>query len=412
MPSRSRLGIVAERALLIVGAPLVFLLVAELVLAITGLDTDLARNKNAKIAVPVWLLADENWVRDRQTKLRRSGGKPIEAEEVAWLYHFEEARYIQYKLKPGIEVQVVNPFNEIEVQHKITFELTSNRAGFRDREMRPKAPGMIRIVTLGDSSTFGWGVDADHTYQRVLESLLGERYPRRRFEVLNLGMPGYNSRHGIGVLEHYALELDPDVLIFSFGANDARLVLVPTAVVLDRDDSALAGVRFGLLKLRTYRLLRKAIFTLRDPIAAKEAPTLVPAVSLAEFEDNLRRLIRESAQRGARSVLLSVCTGVRTYAAALRNVAAEQRVPSVDVRALFSDKIEAVRSGELLPQIVQGYRTRYGARALQERQSLYVTSDGCHPHHVGHTLIAQELVQVVDRLLHQPALPNSPGDSP
>ncbi len=46
--------------MLIVGAPLVFLLVAELALAITGLDTDLARNKNAKIAVPVWLLADEN----------------------------------------------------------------------------------------------------------------------------------------------------------------------------------------------------------------------------------------------------------------------------------------------------------------------------------------------------------------
>jgi len=166
-----------------------------------------ARNENAQIALPVWLLADEVWVADRQAKLERSDGQPIAAADVAWLYHFEEARWIGYKMKPGVDVDAVNPFNTAEVAQNVTFRLSSNSDGFRDREVAPKQPGVIRIVTLGDSSTFGWGADPDHTYRRLLEERLNDG-SGPRFEVLNLGIPGHNSRHGLGVLRHYAVTSD------------------------------------------------------------------------------------------------------------------------------------------------------------------------------------------------------------
>lgn len=401
MSERRRIAVVVERFLLLVGSPLLFLLLAELVIGVSGIETEAARNKNAKIAVPVWLLADENWVRDRQTKLRRSGGEPIAAEEVEWLYHFEEARHIQYKLKPLVDVQAVNPFNEIEVEKNITFRLTSNRDGFRERPFVPKQAGVVRIVTLGDSSTFGWGVDAEHTYQRQLEERLNARYLDRRFEVLNLGIPGYNSRHGVGVLRHYAEQMEPDVMIFGFGANDPRLVPAPTSTLLDRDTNVMSGIRFGLLKLRTYSLLRRLVFTLRDPIATGRQEELVEAVSLPQFRDNLRTFVSTASAIGGRSVFVSVCTGIQSYAEAMREIASEQNVPMLDVRQLFTDNIEALKAGPLYPDLVAAYRQRYGRRAMDHRQSLYVTSDGCHPHRVGHSLIADRLADIVDRELRQ-----------
>ena len=114
------------------------------------------------------------------------------AVDVEWLQHFEEARYVEYKLKPNVRVSAVNPFNDIEVRRGITFRFESNSDGFRTKELEPKPPDVARIVTQGDSNTFGWGVHETYTYQRLLEDRLN-RQPGN-VEVLNLGMPG--RRHG------------------------------------------------------------------------------------------------------------------------------------------------------------------------------------------------------------------------
>ena len=154
-----------KRLILVISAPVVFFLSTDVVIRLSGIDTDVARNENFDIAVPVWLLDDENWVDIQRGRLE--GPRGVRAEDVAWLRHFEEARYIEYKLKPNIEVDATNPFNNIELQKGSTFRLTSNDDGFRTGEFKPKRPGVSRIVTIGDSSTFGWGVDPEYTYQRL-----------------------------------------------------------------------------------------------------------------------------------------------------------------------------------------------------------------------------------------------------
>ncbi len=401
-----------ERLLLVVASPLLFLLVAEAAIAITGIDTDVARNDNAQIAVPVWLLADEAWVADRRSKWRREGDTPIAAAEVQWLYHFEEARWIGYKMKPAVDVDAVNPFNPVEVDEGITFRLESNASGFRDRPFGPRDPGIVRIVTLGDSSTFGWGVDTEQTFQRLLEQRLNDD-GGPRFEVLNLGIPGHNSRHGLGVLRHYALALEPDILIFAYGANDPRMVPTPTDVALAGDDTFLAGIRYGLLNLRTYRLLRRVVFSASDPLRPGTAERqTVTAVPLADFEANLREFHELAAGTGAETILMSVCTGERPYAATVRNVAAELGIGALDVRQVFSDHIDALEAGTLYPDRVEKYRERYGD-LFNERRAYAVTSDGCHPHWVGHSLIADELVPLVRSALGQPDIaPSEPGQLP
>ena len=85
-------GTPAQRLALIVLAPIVFVVLCDIVIRVSGVDTSVARNRNFEIGVPTWLLGDENWVDIQRGRMDEPDG--VRAEDVAWLQHFEEARYI------------------------------------------------------------------------------------------------------------------------------------------------------------------------------------------------------------------------------------------------------------------------------------------------------------------------------
>lgn len=387
---------VSQRLLLAVVSPLVFLVLVELGVRVSGVSTDLARNRNFKVAVPTWLLADPGWVRGQQRRIDVRG--PVRAEDVAWFSHFEEARYIGLKLKPHLDVRVVNPFNDIEVSKGSTFRITSNADGFRGPEFAAKRQAVLRVVALGDSSTFGWGVDPEYTYEELLARRLSAN--GQRAEVFNLGMPGTTSRHGLGVLAHYAAPMKPDVVVVSFGANDARLALTATADELAIDDTWLGAARWTLLRLRTFQLARRLIFSWYDPFAAArqagEGPArpLVKAVPIADYVSNLRRIRGHATVIGARTVFLSVCTP-EDYVDAMRQTAEKLGVPFVDVGRIFLAKIDEVKAGRVYPEETEFYRSLYGTPAMEEFWRYYLTTDGCHPNRVGQNLVADAVADAV-----------------
>jgi lysophospholipase L1-like esterase len=386
----------SQRLLLAVVSPLVFLALVEAGVRLTGVSTDLARNRHFNVAVPTWLLADAAWVRAQQRRM--DAQTPVRAEDVAWFGYFREARYIGIKLKPGLDVRVVNPFNHIEVAYKTTFRLTSNRDGFRGPAFGPKNRSVLRVAAIGDSSTFGWGVDPDYTYEELLARRLSGRTART--EVFNLGMPGTTSRHGQGVLDHYAGGLEPDVVIVSFGANDARLVPTPVADQLAMDDTWLGAARWALLELRTFQLLRRLIFTWYDPFDAasrqvkKETRPLVKAVAVPDYVANLRRIRGRARMLGARTVFLSVCAP-EEYVAAMRDAARTLDVPFVDAGKLFLEKLDAVKAGQVYQAESQFYKDLYGPAAMEAFWLYWVTTDGCHPNRVGQSLVADALADAV-----------------
>jgi hypothetical protein len=93
--------------------------------------------------------------------------------------------------------------------------VTTNAIGFREREIGPKQQGTLRILGLGDSFTFGNGVNQDSTFLKHLERCLNG-LGNRTNEVLNFGIPGYS------VLQEYRLwrmeqaTLQPDVVLLAF----------------------------------------------------------------------------------------------------------------------------------------------------------------------------------------------------
>jgi lysophospholipase L1-like esterase len=382
-----------ERLALVILSPLLCILLVEGAVRLSRVDVDNARNGNFEIGVPVWLLADPNWVKIQQDRLARPRG--VKAADVAWLRNFEEARYIQYKLKPRIRVEAVNPFNEIDVAKGLTFTLTSNRQGFRSDEFGPRRDGRLRIVSIGDSSTFGWGVHPAYTYQALTVNRLGGQ---ERAEFHNLGMPGFTSRHGMGLLEHYVGDLRPEVLVASFGANDGRFVLRPTDDVLDADDRWVAGVRYALLHLRAFRLLRMVLFRIYDPFAAKPGETraTVQSVPRQQYADNLRAMAARARSLGATTVFLSVCAP-SDYARTMRQVARETGAEFVDALTIFKTRLPELQGGTLYPAEIAYHRRQYGDETLARDQWLYVTTDGCHPNRAGHSLIADALAAAIER---------------
>ncbi|MBI4882064.1 MAG: hypothetical protein HY812_20745 [Planctomycetes bacterium] len=102
----------------------------------------------------------------------------------------------------------------------------ANSLGFRDEETtQKKPPNTFRIVVLGDSVTFGWGVEAAERFTDIVEAELAARaLSGPRIEILNLGVPGYEATHQAAVFEQKALALEPDAVLFVFNFNDVHFL--------------------------------------------------------------------------------------------------------------------------------------------------------------------------------------------
>ncbi len=96
-----------------------------------------------------------------------------------------------------------------------------NGFGFRDDAdpAVPKPPGTWRAIVLGDSFTFSGKVNLGDTFAKRLERDLSEADRSRRYEVLNLGVPGYKSGQQLDLLRDKGLRLEPDVAIVDYTLN-------------------------------------------------------------------------------------------------------------------------------------------------------------------------------------------------
>jgi lysophospholipase L1-like esterase len=97
-----------------------------------------------------------------------------------------------------------------------------NKEGFRDVDYSFSKPNnTMRIAVVGDSFTFGMGVNnVNDTYPKVLERDLASLNLTRNFEVLNFGIPGYDTKDHIKTIEDHVLKYNPDVIVIGYVLND------------------------------------------------------------------------------------------------------------------------------------------------------------------------------------------------
>jgi lysophospholipase L1-like esterase len=95
-----------------------------------------------------------------------------------------------------------------------------NGQGFRDKAERPyaKPVGTIRVLLLGDSFTFGQGVNSEDTWAALAEREL--RRQGRTFDLVNAGMQGMDTGSELTLLRRLARRSDADAVVLGFLIND------------------------------------------------------------------------------------------------------------------------------------------------------------------------------------------------
>ncbi len=89
-----------------------------------------------------------------------------------------------------------------------------NSRGLRDYEYTVEKPeDVFRIIVLGDSFTFGQGVELNETYLKILERKINALPTEEDYEVLNFGVPGYHLSTEAEQFKVKALRYSPDLII-------------------------------------------------------------------------------------------------------------------------------------------------------------------------------------------------------
>lgn len=96
-----------------------------------------------------------------------------------------------------------------------------NSKGTRGKEFEEKkTAGVYRILSLGDSRTFGWGLSEAETYSGLLESLLQDHFgDKLKVEVINAGVNAWSYGQIYVYLRDVGMRYNPDLVIL----GDANL---------------------------------------------------------------------------------------------------------------------------------------------------------------------------------------------
>ena len=110
-----------------------------------------------------------------------------------------------FKMRPHVDFIANHPDYHVRVKTNLNLP----EIGFRGGSLG----GNAWAAAVGDSFTFGVGVDQEDTWVYRLAKALGR-------EIVNLGIPAQGPPQYTRVLKHYALPLHPRVIFYCFYFND------------------------------------------------------------------------------------------------------------------------------------------------------------------------------------------------
>ncbi len=212
-----------------------------------------------------------------------------------YFHIFEWDQYLFHRNRKNIDI--------ILFGNKVGVTINSN--GFRYRNINIKKPKRaLRICCLGDSITFGYGVDNKDTFSSILEKKLNKISQKTKYEVINCGVIGQCSYFGLKMFKKEILPFKPDIIIVSYALNDNGLVWkwadmkgcsyeeLPKRLKL-----AVAVRNYLFPRSNLYRLISRSLYNLRQNIhiyfqLKKEVRSPKRLTSRSDYKNNLKSFIR------------------------------------------------------------------------------------------------------------------------
>ncbi len=294
---------------------------------------------------------------------------------------FEGDPWLLWRLKPNLR-ETVWDFTVV----------STNAEHYRSNyPVGKKTPGVFRIVCVGDSVTFGYRVppvwpERPHDYDRgwlpypmLLENQLREANPGRKIEVITMAVPGYTSHQGLAWLRREIDHLQPDLLTTSFGWNDVSFSDAPDRETI-RTNWYVAMTRWLIDHSQAFAHVTKWLRA-RESKPTAPVSTPQPRVSEQEYLNNML---------------------------AITQLAAERNVKSVIVAAPYRDQVTNPPEAQLMNRYRESVRTLAQRNQIPFMELLeltpaaYPSNEGwfgelIHPNHLGHRLMASELLKLYER---------------
>jgi len=296
-----------------------------------------------------------------------------------------------------------------------------NNLGMRGADTTIEKPrGVFRIIGVGDSITFGYGVRYEDTFLQVLERKLNASAPKGlRYEVLNAGIPATGLEYYTHFIEAKAPSLDPDLIVMSMALNDIDPELNPEPRELVAKPSVFRAMNgfalthsdlYSAVYVQTKSLLYKLdVLSLEDNdgfgFLAIEPPSAAQAKAREAVSHYLKRI---SDFTRARHIAFRVVVfpvepqlskeALQLYARQLHLYFGDDVIngqPQQWIRQFGANDGFPVL--DLLPAM---QRADHGQLFLRNRS---ITFDPVHPSPIGHELAGEEITRFLSATVAVPA---------
>jgi len=291
---------------------------------------------------------------------------------------FEGDPLLLWRLKPNLD-HAIWDFTVV----------STNAQHFRaDYPIGAKPAGTFRIVCLGDSVTFGYRVppvwpdkpkDYDPEWQpfpMLLEKELRRANPNRQIEVFPMAVPGYTTHQGLAWLRRDIDYLQPDMVIASFGWNDASVSDAPDRQAIDTRWFPVT-IRRLIDNSQAFAHATRWLRSRSARVAQASAPA--PRVSEAEYINNFNEIVNLARSRHASVIVIGAPYRDSTtnppeaqlmtrYRASLKAAMQQSQTPYLEILEL-TEAAGSVNSG-FFGELI-------------------------HPNHIGHRLMASELLKLM-----------------
>ena len=126
------------------------------------------------------------------------------------------------------------------------FVLSTNADGLRTKVPRARKPDTKRVVLMGDSNIFGWGLNDGQTMAAQTGIILQQA--GLQVEIINAGQPGYSTAQVSWLFEHTVAQYQPDLTVVFLSMHDHNRVLVSDTELWRGTDGAIGWLRVGLAR--------------------------------------------------------------------------------------------------------------------------------------------------------------------